>query len=39
MAFKDISYLELWMPFVLKDETICAIMVGDIIRNNYVKLF
>ena len=37
--FKDISYLELWWPFVQESGTICAILVGGIKRNNSVKLF
>ena len=33
--FKDISYLELWQL----SETICAISVSGVMRNNSVKLF
>ena len=39
MPFKDISYLELWQPFVQRTDTICAILVEGIMRNNSVKLF
>ena len=40
VSFEDISYLhlELWRPFCSK-ETISAILVKDIMRNNSVKLF
>ena len=37
MSFKDISYLELWQPFVLWSGTICAIMVEGVMANNSVK--
>ena len=33
MLFKDISYLELWQPFVQQTETICAILEEGITRN------
>ena len=39
MSFKDISYLELWWPFDQQSETICAILVEDIMRNDSVDLF
>ena len=39
MLYKDISYLELWQPFVQQTQTICAILVEIIMRNNPVKLF
>ena len=39
MSFKDISYLELWQPFVQWTGTICAILEEGIMRNNPVKLF
>ena len=39
MAFEDISYLELWRPFVRRGKTICAISVDSIMRNISVKLF
>ena len=39
MSFKDISCLELWRPFCLAMQTICAILVDDIMWNNSVKLF
>ena len=32
MLFKDISFLELWLP-------LCAILVACIMRNNSVKIF
>ena len=35
MSFKDISYLELWQP----SETISAILINGVMRNNSVKLF
>ena len=38
MSFKDISYLELWQPFVQQTGSICAILV-DGIKNNSVKIF
>ena len=39
MLFKDIPYLELWVsPFVQLSETICAILVSGVMRNNSVKL-
>ena len=37
MLFKDISYLELWGPFVQRSGTICAILEEGIMRNNSVK--
>ena len=37
MSFKDISYLELWWPFVHRSETICATLVVNIMRNNSVN--
>ena len=38
MPFKDISYLELWRPFVQQSGIICAILVEAIKRNkNYFK--
>ena len=39
MVFKDISYLELWWPFVPLIKTICAILEVGIMRNTTVKLF
>ena len=39
MSFKDISYLELWQPFVQRTETICAILIEGIMRNDSVNLF
>ena len=39
IEFKDISYLELWGPIFWCSETICAILVEGIMRNNSVKLF
>ena len=39
MSFTDISYLELWRPFIQRSEIICAILVEGIMRNNSVKLF
>ena len=39
MSFKDISYLEFWQPVCLWSETIFAILVMGILRNNSVKLF
>ena len=36
MLFKEISYLELRLPFC---STICAIFVGGIMRNISMKLF
>ena len=39
MLFKDISYLELWQPFVQQSRTICAISVAGVMRNNSKKLF
>ena len=39
MSFEDISYLELWQPFVQWSETIFTISVEDIIMNNSVKLY
>ena len=36
MSFKDISYLELWQPYVQWSRTICAILVEGIMRNNSV---
>ena len=38
MWIKDISYLELCLPFVQQTGTICAILVEGM-RNNSVKLF
>ena len=38
-CFKDISYLQLWRPFVQRSGTICAIMVEGIMKNNSVKIF
>ena len=38
ISFKDIYYLELWCPFVMRSRTICAILVEGIMRNNPVKL-
>ena len=32
MLFKDISYLELWQPFVQQSQTVCAILVEGIMR-------
>ena len=32
MSFKDISYLELWQPFVQWTESICAILEEGIMR-------
>ena len=34
----DISYLELWRPFFSACETVSAILVKGIMRNNFVKL-
>ena len=34
MSFKDISYLELWLPLVWRSGTICANLVDCIKRNN-----
>ena len=39
MSFTDISYLELWCPFIWPSETKCAILVDCIMRNNSVKFF
>ena len=39
VSFKDISYLELWGPIDQRSETICAILVEGIVRNNSVILF
>ena len=39
MLFKDISYLELWQPFVQRTVTICAILEEGVMRNNSVKFF
>ena len=39
VPFNDISYLELWPPFVQRSRTICAILVEGIKGNNSVKLF
>ena len=39
MSFKDISYLELWGPFVQQRKIICAISIEGIMRNISVKLF
>ena len=39
MPFKDISYQEFWQPFCLWSETIYAILVMIIMRNNSLKLF
>ena len=39
MSFKDISYLELWWPLVLRSGVIYPIWVEGIMRNNPVKLF
>ena len=39
MPFKDISYLELWQPFVQGSRIICAILIEGIMRKNSVKLF
>ena len=38
MSFNDIFYQELWRPLVQRSETICAILVKDIKRNNSLKL-
>ena len=38
MSFKDISYLELWQPFVQWTGTICSILEEGIMRKNTVKL-
>ena len=39
MLFKDISYLELWLPLCSVERNHCAILVEGMIRNNSVKLF
>ena len=39
MSFKDISYLEVWQPLCLAEQTFCAILVKGIVWNNSVKLF
>ena len=39
MSFKDISYLEVWLPFFQRSGTICAISIEGIMRKDYVKLF
>ena len=39
IPFKCISNLELWQVFVQRSETICAILIEGIKRNNSVKLF
>ena len=39
MSFEDISYIELWQPFVKQTQNICAILVEGIMRNNSLKLF
>ena len=39
MSFRDISYLELFGPFVQPSRTICVNLVQGIMRNNSVKLF
>ena len=39
MPFKDISYLELWLPFDKCSRTFCAILVEGIKRNSSVKNF
>ena len=40
-SFLDISYLELWWPglFAQCFQTICAIMVVDLMRNIYVSQY
>ena len=38
MSFEDISYLEFSQPPYQWSETICAILVEGIMRNNSVKL-
>ena len=38
MSFKDISYLELWRPFVQRSRIISAILEAAIMMNNSVKL-
>ena len=39
MAFKDISYLELWRPHCSREGNHCVIFVEGIMRNNSVKIF
>ena len=39
MLFKDISYLELLLPFCLAEGNICGIPVDGIMRNISVKLY
>ena len=39
MPFKDISYLKLWQPGCMAEQTIKAIMVEGIKWNISVKLF
>ena len=39
MYFKNISYLELWRPFVQWSGIICVIVVEGIMRNNSMSLF
>ena len=39
MSFKDISYLELWWPFLHQSGTISAILEEGIMRNNSVNFF
>ena len=39
MPCKDISYLELWRPFVQPSGKIWSILVESIMRNNSVNLF
>ena len=39
MSFKDLSYLELWQPFVQRSVAICAILVEGIKRKNSVFVF
>ena len=38
MSLKDISYLEFGGHIVQQRETICAILVEDIMRNNFMNL-
>ena len=39
MPLKDISYLELWQPFIQWTGIICAILEEGTMSNNPVKLF
>ena len=38
VSYNDISYQELWQPFVQRTGTSCTILVEGIMRNNSVEL-